>query len=249
MPFWKNYIYTKPEVDDDDLPQAEYRLFDDEGRMIDDNVVTMAVTAWRRSSTSSKASANAKKSPPLSQKKHASLLKSVGAKLTTPVKEADLKDFSHSPSKAASHSPHASKLAARLPAESPARANSPEPQLVTSARSTPRKASPKKAPPKKISPKKSSSKQSSPKKAASRSPARARSPSPTKPKSAAKTSARRRRSRSRSNSRRKAATAPSKTPSPKWTLAALKEFAKDNSIQLKGVKTKADILGAIHGSP
>ncbi|CAC9506876.1 hypothetical protein conserved [Leishmania donovani] len=249
MPFWKNYIYTKPEVDDDDLPQAEYRLFDDEGRMRDDNVAAMAATAWRRSSTSSKASANAKKSPPLSQKKHASLLKSVGAKLTTPLKEADLKDSSHSPSKAASRSPHASKLAARSPAKSPARANSPEPQPMTSASSTPRKTSPKKAPPKKISPKKSSSKQSSPKKAASRSPARARSPSPTKPKPAAKTSARRRRSRSRSNSRRKAATAPSKTPSPKWTLAALKEFAKDNSIQLKGVKTKADILSAINGSP
>ncbi|CBZ24006.1 uncharacterized protein [Leishmania mexicana MHOM/GT/2001/U1103] len=242
MPFWKNYIYTKPEVDDDDLPQVEYRLFDDEGRMRDDNVAAMAVTAWRRSSTSSKASANAKKSPPQSQKKHASLLKSVGAKLTTPLKEADLKDSPHSPSKAASRSPHASRLAASSPAKSP------EPQPVTSASSTPRKASPKKAPLKKISPKKSS-KQSSPKKAASRSPARARSPSPTKPKPATKTSARRRRSRSRSNSRRKAATAPSKTPSPKWTLAALKEFAKDNSIQLKGAKTKADILGTIHGSP
>ncbi|GET90284.1 hypothetical protein, conserved [Leishmania tarentolae] len=244
MPFWTNYICTKCEVDDDDLPQPEHRLFDDEGRLKEENVAAMALSAWHRSSTSLKASANPKKSPPMSPKQRASLLKAVGAKPTTPLKEADFKDSSQSPSKAVPRSPHASKLAAK----SPARASSPEPQPGASASSTPRKASPKKAPLKKSSPTKSSSKKSSPKRAASRSPARARSPSPSKPKVAVKAPVRRRRSRSRSNSRRKATTAPSKTPSPKWTLAALKEFAKDNSIKLKGAKTKAGILGAIQGS-
>ncbi|KAG5473406.1 hypothetical protein LSCM4_03469 [Leishmania orientalis] len=235
MPFWKNYIYTKPEVDDDDLPLPQHRLFDDDGHIREGDVAAMVTAAWRRSSTSSNASANAKKSPPLSQKRRVSLLKSVGVNPTTPLKTADLKDLSHSPSKAASRSPLTPKL--------PVRATSPEPQPVTSAGSTPRKATPKKA-----SPKKQSSKQFSPKKSASRSPARARSPSPAKPKPVVKALAGRRRSRSRSNSRRKAAAVPSNTPSPKWNLAALKEFARDNAIQLKGAKTKAGILSAIHGN-
>ncbi|KAG5473688.1 hypothetical protein LSCM1_04315 [Leishmania martiniquensis] len=236
MPFWKNYIYTKPEVDDDDLPLPQFRLFDDDGHIRDSEVAVMVTSAWRRSSTSN-ASANSKKSPPMSHKRRASLLKSVGAKPTTPLKVADLKDSSLSLSKPTSRSP--------FTPQSPRRATSPEPQPVTSADSKARMASPKKS-----SPKKSASKQVSPKKSSPPSPARARSPSPAKPKPAAKTSAgrRRSRSRSRSNSRRRAAVAPSTTPSPKWTLAALREFASENSIELKGVKTKAGILSAIHGS-
>ncbi|XQJ28584.1 hypothetical protein NXY56_004610 [Leishmania guyanensis] len=248
MPFWKNFIYTKPEVDDDDLPLPLYRLFDDDGRMKEDGVATAVVAAWRRSSTSSIASANAKKSPPVSQKTYASLLKSAATKPATPSKKTDLKGSSHSPTKAASSSPSRRKSEARSPAKSPARATSPEPEPVTSVSSTPRKAGPRKALVKKNSPKKSSSRLTSPKKAASRSPARARSPLPAKPKPAAKTSAGRRRSRSRSNSRVRAVAAPSEMPSPKWSLAALKEFAKDNSIQLKGAHTKATILSAIHGT-
>lgn len=31
MPFWKHYVVTKGEVDDDDLPLAKHRIYDDDG--------------------------------------------------------------------------------------------------------------------------------------------------------------------------------------------------------------------------
>ncbi|CCW67462.1 unnamed protein product [Phytomonas sp. Hart1] len=33
MPYWKNYLCSKPEVDDDDLPLPEHRIFDDYGNI------------------------------------------------------------------------------------------------------------------------------------------------------------------------------------------------------------------------
>lgn len=33
MPFWKDFVYTKNEVEDDDLPLAKYRLYDDDGKL------------------------------------------------------------------------------------------------------------------------------------------------------------------------------------------------------------------------
>lgn len=31
MPFWRNFVRTNPEVDDDDLPLAEHRIYSDDG--------------------------------------------------------------------------------------------------------------------------------------------------------------------------------------------------------------------------
>ncbi|KPA80295.1 putative mitochondrial hypothetical protein [Leptomonas pyrrhocoris] len=249
MPFWKDYIYAKPEVDDDDLPLPEHRIFDDDG-YIKDKVERAVAAAWR---TSPSRAANAKKSSPLSPKRRAELLKSVGAKPTTPVKVVEVKAQTPAAAAAAaapaaplsrassrSRSSTTRKSAARSPVRSPKAASTPR------SASSGHKPSPKKASPNKAAAKRTSAKQSTP----SRSPARARarSPSPTKPKASPRAATRAKRSRSRSGSRKAARASRPKTPSPKWTVAALREFAKDKSIPLAGATKKADILHALKRS-
>jgi hypothetical protein len=243
MPFWKEYVHTKPEVDDDDLPLPEHRIFDDDGYLKEK--VEKAVASVLR--TSSSHPINAKKSSTLSPKRRAELLKSVGAKLTSPLKVADVTTKTPAAAAAAaapvarsrassrSRSPSARKSSTRSPAATPKAASTPR-RASSAHKSTPKKASPKVA-----------AKKATP----SRPPARKRavSPSPAKPKASPRAAAARsKRSRSKSGSRKEAKAAHSKTPSPKWTLQALRDFAKEKSIALEGATKKADILKAIKKS-
>ncbi|KAL7695305.1 hypothetical protein N2W54_004370 [Lotmaria passim] len=215
MPFWKDYIYAKPEVDDDDLPLPEYRIFGDDGDVKEQ--VAKAVGAARR--TSSSRAANAKKSLALSPKRWAELLKSVGAKLTTPLKAAAVKANApaaaaaaataapHSPARSRSHSPSTHKSAARSSAH-PSNAESPAVSRRASAAHKP----------------------------ASRKTSRANSPSNSKAATGG------RGSRSRSSSRRASL---SDTPNTKWNVADLKKYAEANAISLDGLSKKQEILDVI----
>lgn len=215
MPFWKDYIYAKPEVDDDDLPLPEYRIFGDDGDVKEQ--VAKAVGAARR--TSSSRAANAKKSLALSPKRWAELLKSVGAKLTTPLKAAAVKANApaaaaaaaaaapRSPARSRSHSPSTHKSAARSSAH-PSNAESPAVSRRASAAHKP----------------------------ASRKASRANSPSNSKAATGG------RGSRSRSSSRRASL---SDTPNTKWNVADLKKYAEANAISLDGLSKKQEILDVI----
>ncbi|RHW73486.1 hypothetical protein DPX39_030058000 [Trypanosoma brucei equiperdum] len=81
MPFWKYFVMTKPEVDDDDLPLAKHRIYDDDGNL---KPLTLDSIQRKVNTAQGKPKTSPKKEITLTPKTRARILRSVGVSPTGP---------------------------------------------------------------------------------------------------------------------------------------------------------------------
>nr|CCC89897.1 conserved hypothetical protein [Trypanosoma congolense IL3000] len=257
MPLWKNFITTKPEVDDSDLPLSKHRIYDDDGNLKPDVTkpkfpnVNLArgnpkVSPKKASLAAPKASSEARKSgvAPRNALENDVVVavKPTLAKATSPAKDSDGSESAQpTPRKA----PAKKVVKPTLPKATSAAKDS---DGSKSAQPTPGKApASQKTVPKNNTPSKGAS---SPKQGAVGGKVTGDVAKKEQPKKGKATK------KAVSPKGKKGSSAPSKSPgsplnesaaapSPKWTVDALRAYASKRKIVVPKSATKADILSLI----
>ncbi|CCW59550.1 unnamed protein product [Phytomonas sp. EM1] len=282
MPYWENYLCTKPEVDDDDLPLPEHRIFDDYGNLKAQASRQVRPLHERKAHVAVAVKSNAYVLPRFLRALFSNP-NTVFVKKSTPNVEC----ASLVPNRKKISPKHSAPRKATSKTGSPTTTStkkSPERHTGTRARTLADAGTPnqRKSPTKSqgspgtgTRPSKAStshgSRGASPVpvatatvvlRSASASRSRSASPNATK-KTPARASrsrkspvSRKRPSRTRSASRRSSSGSPKKrsvpqasgSPSSKWAVVALQEYAKQNEISTRGLRTKSDILSAIRAA-
>lgn len=218
MPFWKSYVCTGVEVDDNDLPLEKHRIFDDDGNL---KAVPTAVSSIGSSGSSNK---KAKKSASPTVKAAAVHItpsrrtKSPSPKAVTPPQ--DNRGAHRSSAKRSAAVGGTQTSASRAPSASAQRSVSRTSKTRRSTTPTAKSAA-------------TTRRASTPRKSAS---------TPKKKNTAAK------KSPSASGKRVSASPSAKKAPSsrsPTWTVDRLKTFAKSKRIQYTGKPTKGDLIELI----
>lgn len=233
MPHWRHFIVTKMEVDDDDLPLAKHRIFDDDGQL---KPVQIEVSSSQKTPVSAKKS----RPPPIKQPAHH----------TEDRRSQSPHPSTGSPSSRTTNPGEGPNMEEESPSKSPSPVAVGSPstteaiRLIMSKRATAvggTAASPSVTPP--VAPttipaRSTSRKDSAPKK--SKSPKR---------KTSAKRVATPVKSKSKSAEMGKSKTPKSRSQTPSsstsWTVPLLKEYAKKNSIAVTGLRSRDDLVKAI----